>query len=38
MIEKTNSIFESSNIGITVPDKGLSHGDLLVIHSLGQNL
>ena len=38
MIEKANNIFEDFDIGIKVPDSGISHEDLLVIHNLGKNL
>lgn len=38
MIKRTNKIFSDHNIGINIPEKGLSHEDLLVIYSLGKNL
>lgn len=38
MIERANSIFAKNSIDIQIPDKGLAHGDLLVIYNLGQNL
>lgn len=38
MINKANDIFSKNNIDIQLPEVGLSHEDLLVICSLGQNL
>lgn len=38
MIERANNIFAKNSIDIQIPDKGIAHGDLLVIYNLGQNL
>lgn len=38
MIDRANGIFAKNDINIKVPEKGLSHSDLLVIYNLGQNL
>lgn len=38
MIERANSIFAKNSIDIQIPEKGISHSDLLVICNLGQNL
>ena len=38
MIQKANTIFSDYDIGIEVPQSGIAHEDLLVIHKLSQNL
>jgi len=38
MMGKANLIFAKNDINIQIPEKGLSHGDLLVIYNLSQNL
>jgi hypothetical protein len=38
MVEKANEIFAKNDINMQIPEKGLAHGDLLVIYNLSQNL
>lgn len=37
-MERASEIFAKNDINIEIPEKGLTHGDFLVICNLGQNL